>query len=124
MPDALAYWSYAVRTSQTAYFCLNRSSTWPTWISFGKPALKVGGGSKRTLGNMNRPVAVSAASIDAVKAVHASVIHDRNERRDATGGLAAGAAGLGAAGFGGGTVAVVVGESSLLIGSSPVKTKQ
>jgi len=73
---------------------------------------------------MNRPVAVPAASIDAVKAVHASVIQDRNERRDAIGGFAAGAAGLGAAGFGGGAVADGVCESSLLIGSSPVKTKQ
>jgi hypothetical protein len=116
MPDAFAYWSYAVRTSQTAYFCLNRSSTWPTWISLGKPALNVGGGSKRTFGNMNRPVAVSAASIDAVKAVHAKVIQERKERRG-MGGFAAGAAGFAGAGFGGaGGEAVVV--SSLLIQDS------
>src|SRR5262245_16603389 len=105
MPAPFAYSSYAVRTSQTAYFCLKRSSTWPTWISFGKPALKVGGGSKRTLGNMNRPVAVAAASIEAVKAPHASVIHEKKERRGMVclAGGAAGfacAAGLGAAGLG------------------------
>ena len=67
---------------------------------------------------MNRPVAVNAASIDAVKAAHATVIHDKNDRRPTTGFAGAFAAGFAAAaGFGGGGVAVVVGavESSLLI---------
>jgi len=47
---------------------------------------------------MKRVVAVAAASIDAVNAVHASVTHERNERR----GIAAfdGAAAVLAAGFG------------------------
>jgi hypothetical protein len=62
---------------------------------------------------MNRPVAVRAASIDAVKAVHANVIQERKERRGMA-GFAAGAAGLGAAGFGG-NVAVGAFDSSLLI---------
>jgi hypothetical protein len=63
---------------------------------------------------MKRPVAVAAASIDAVKAAHATVIQDKNERRGMAG--FAGAAGLAAAGFaaagaaGGGAV-----KSSLLI---------
>lgn len=64
---------------------------------------------------MKRPVAVAAASIDAVNAVHANVIHERNDRRGiedfAAGGLAAGA-GFGGAGLDG------VGDSSLLIGIS------
>src|SRR5712691_12037319 len=116
---------FGSRTSQTAFFCLNRSSTCPTWISVGKPALNVGGGSKRTLGNMKRVVAVAAASIDAVNAAHASVIQEIKERRGtlaffagAAGAALAGAAGL-AAGFGGcggeGGAAVDV-DSSLLIG--------
>src|SRR5215831_18582157 len=106
------------RTNQTADFCLNRSSTWPTWISLGKPALKVGGGSKRTLGNMNRPVAVAAASIDAVNAAHARVIHDKKDRRG-TAAFAADAVGFGGAGFGGAVATVEgAGESSLLIGIS------
>ena len=78
--------------------------------------MNVGGGSKRTFGNMNRPVAVSAASIDAVKAVHAKVIQERKERRG-IGALGFGAAGFAGAGFGGaGGEAVVV--SSLLIEDS------
>src|SRR5215831_17318823 len=94
---------FGSRTSQTAYFCLNRSSTWPTWISLGKPALKVGGGSNNTFGNMNRAVAVTAASMDAVNATQANVIHERNERRAMTGCF--GAAGLAGAGLGGAVAA-------------------
>jgi hypothetical protein len=60
---------------------------------------------------MKRVVAVAAASIDAVKAVHASVIHEMNERR----GIAAFAAGaLAGAGFGGAGDEGAV-EPSLLI---------
>src|SRR5262245_27276495 len=108
---------FGSRTNQTANFCLNRSSTWPTWISLGNPALKVGGGSKRTLGNMKRVVAVAAASIDAVNAVHASVTHERKERRVTIGSFAAG---LGGAGFGvsaGGAVGAAFFDSSMLIGN-------
>ena len=78
---------------------------------------------------MNLAVAVTAASIEAVKATHASVTHDRNERRGTVplAGLPP-AAGFGAAGLGG--VATAAGgemddltgagsrESSLLIGIS------
>jgi len=78
---------------------------------------------------MNLAVAVTAASIEAVKATQASVTHDRNERRG-TLALAAAppAAGFAAAGLGGGGAATAVGvddltgagslESSLLIGLS------
>jgi len=68
---------------------------------------------------MNLAVAVREASMEAVKATQASVIHDRNERRVA--GLAA--AGFGAAAFGGGAAAGFegAGESSLLIGISREK---
>jgi len=77
---------------------------------------------------MNRAVAVNDASIEAVKATHASVIHEKKERRGifclvaegaaafATGGLAGAAGGFGnvAAGLpGAGSV-----EFSLLIGIS------
>ena len=79
--------------------------------------MKVGGGSKRTFGNMNRAVAVTAASIDAVKAVHASVIHERNERR-CIGAFAAAAGALAGAGLGGACAEVIV-ESSLLMIESP-----
>jgi hypothetical protein len=64
---------------------------------------------------MKRPVAVAAASIDAVNAAHASVIHERKERR-VTGPFAAG---LGAAGFAAGVgEAAALLDSSLLIGIS------
>jgi len=63
---------------------------------------------------MNRAVAVSAASIEAVKAAHAKVIQDMKERRGIT---VFGAAGLAGAGFGGAGVDVTV-DSSLLIGIS------
>jgi len=66
---------------------------------------------------MNRVVAVAAASIEAVNAVHASVIQEIKERRVTIGSFAAG---FGAAGFGGaaggvGEAAFV--DSSLLIGN-------
>jgi hypothetical protein len=65
---------------------------------------------------MKRVVAVAAASIDAVNAVHASVTHERKLRRGIVApfdAAADGAAAL-AAGFGGAGVEGVV-ESSLLI---------
>src|SRR6516225_1039412 len=70
---------------------------------------------------MKRAVAVAAASIDAVKAVHASVIQDRNERRGIE-ALAAGVAGLaGVAGFGAAGFGGVVESSILLIRVSRIK---
>src|SRR5262245_54435648 len=45
--------------------------------SFGKPALNCCGGSFSTLGNMNRPVAASAAADAAENAPHARPIHAR-----------------------------------------------
>src|ERR1700704_2592274 len=68
--------SSADRTSQTPYLSFQRSST-PTPYSLGKPALNCCGGSLRTLGNMNRPVAASAAADAAEKAPHARPIHAR-----------------------------------------------
>jgi len=77
---------------------------------------------------MNRAVAVNDASIEAVKATHASVIHEKNERRGicclVVEGAAAFAAGglAGAAGGFGSVAAGVPGagslKSSLLIGIS------
>jgi len=44
---------------------------------------------------MKRVVAVPAASTDAVKETHASVIHEKNDRRDASAGFPPFGAGLG-----------------------------
>jgi hypothetical protein len=81
---------------------------------------------------MNLAVAVSDASIDAVKATQASVTHERKDRRGAPAFLGVAAAGFGADGFtgvtGGGGVATVepLGagslESSLLIGITQEKS--
>src|SRR5262245_951412 len=68
--------SSAVRTSQMAYFSFQRSST-PTPYSLGKPALNCCGGSLRTLGNMKRPVAASAAADAAEDAPQARPSHAR-----------------------------------------------
>src|SRR6185436_6613525 len=68
--------SSVVRTSQTPYFSFQRSST-PGPYSVGKPALNCCGGSLSTLGNMNRPVAASAAADAAVNVPHASPIQAR-----------------------------------------------
>src|ERR1700704_2152297 len=89
--------SAAVRTIQTPYLSLNRSST-PMPYSVGKPTLNCCGGSLSTLGNMKRPVAASAAADAAGNAPHASPIQARRVRRGdvssaarppATAGLAA-----------------------------------
>src|SRR5436190_945459 len=48
--------------------------------SFGKPALNCCGGSLSTFGNMNRPVAASAAADAAENAPHASPIQARRLR--------------------------------------------
>src|SRR5258708_6888372 len=68
--------SSVVRTSQTPYFSFHRSST-PIPYSFGKPALNCCGGSLSTFGNMNRPVAASAAADAAENAPQARPIHAR-----------------------------------------------
>src|SRR5436190_5295240 len=68
--------SSVVRTSQIPYFSFHRSST-PTPYSLGNPALNCCGGSLSTLGNMNRPVAASAAADAAENAPHARPIQAR-----------------------------------------------
>src|SRR5262249_6541134 len=74
--------SSAMRTSQMPNFSFQRSST-PRPYSFGKPALNCCGGSLSTFGNMNRPVAASAAADAAENAPHASPIHARRIRSGA-----------------------------------------
>src|SRR4029453_10538788 len=71
--------SSVVRTSQIPYFSFHRSST-PMPYSFGNPALNCCGGSLSTLGNMNRPVAPSAAADAAENAPQASPIQARRVR--------------------------------------------
>src|SRR6187399_3018041 len=71
--------SSGVRTIQIPYFSFHRSST-PMPYSFGKPALNCCGGSLRTLGNMNRPVAASAAADAAENAPQARPIQARRLR--------------------------------------------
>src|SRR5690349_19777876 len=68
--------SSGVRTIQTPNFSFHRSST-PGPYSLGNPALNCCGGSLSTLGNMNRPVAASAAADAAENAPHASPIQAR-----------------------------------------------
>src|SRR5580765_3158294 len=65
-----------MRTIQMPYFSFQRSST-PMPYSLGRPALNCCGGSLRTFGNMNRPVAASAAAEAAEKAPHARPIQAR-----------------------------------------------
>src|SRR5206468_4160592 len=69
-----------VRTIQIPYFSFQRSSTPGLYVE-GSPALNRVGGSKRTLGNMNRIVAVSPATVAAAKPIQATVIHFNVERR-------------------------------------------
>src|SRR5437867_7461988 len=68
--------SSAVCTIQIPYFSFHLSST-PTPYSFGNPALNCCGGSLRTLGNMKRPVAASAAADAAENAPQARPIQAR-----------------------------------------------
>src|SRR5688500_12482243 len=62
--------SSAVRTIQTPFDSLKRSST-PIPKSAGKPTLHCCGGSFSTFGNIKRPVAASAAADAAENAPHA-----------------------------------------------------
>src|SRR3954453_4800306 len=71
--------SSGVRTSQTPNFSFQRSST-PMPYSLGKPALNCCGGSLSTLGNMNRPVAASAAPDAAADAPQDNPIQARRVR--------------------------------------------
>src|SRR5262245_10177027 len=90
--------SSGVRTSQTPNFSFQRSST-PMPYSFGNPALNCCGGSLSTLGNMNRPVAASAAAVAAENAPQARPIQARRVRSgDMSSGSRVAAAGLAAAG--------------------------
>src|SRR5438094_7261230 len=61
------------------YLSFHRSST-PSPYSFGKPTLNCCGGSLSTFGNMNRPVAASAAADAAENAPQARPIHARRVR--------------------------------------------
>src|SRR5262245_46849759 len=65
--------SSGVLMIHTPNFSFQRSST-PIPYSPGNPALNCCGGSFSTLGNMNRPVAASAAADAAVNAPHATPI--------------------------------------------------
>src|SRR5439155_15982964 len=78
-PLACCTMSSDVRTIQMPYLSFHRSST-PMAYSFGKPALNCCGGSLSTFGNMNRPVAASAAADAAENAPHARPIHARRVR--------------------------------------------
>src|ERR1700704_1556665 len=69
-----------MRTIQMPNFSFQRSST-PMPYSFGKPALNCCGGSLRTFGNMNRPVAASAAADAAENAPQARPIQARRVNR-------------------------------------------
>src|SRR5437763_7914757 len=71
--------SSATRTIQMPYFSFHRSST-PIPYSLGNPTLNCCGGALRTLGNMNRPVAASAAADAAENAPHERAIHARRVR--------------------------------------------
>src|SRR2546421_7991213 len=68
--------SSAVRTIQTPFDSLKRSST-PMPKSPGTPTLNCGGGSFSTFGNMNRPVAAKAPADPAENAPHAIASHTR-----------------------------------------------
>src|SRR5438552_5574916 len=92
--------SSAVRTIHTPYLSLNRSST-PMPYSAGKPTLNCCGGSLRTLGNMNRPVAASAAAEAAENAPQARPIHVRLLK---SGEVSSGSRVVAAAGAAAGTV--------------------
>src|SRR3989454_3880943 len=94
--------SSGVLITQIPYLSFHRSST-PMPYSAGNPTLNCCGGSLSTFGNMNRPVAASAAADAAENAPHARPIHARRVSSGevssgsrpgaAAAGLAAGVAG-------------------------------
>src|SRR6187401_2690409 len=87
---------------------LKRSSTLPSSKPLASPALKLLGGSERTLGNMKRTVPSVRASMERVNVVHAVAIHEpKNIVKMPSPELArkfrrVGLSGAFAAGFGGG----------------------
>ena len=107
--------SSAVRTIQIPYFSFHRSST-PIPYSLGKPTLNCCGGSLRTLGNMNRPVAASAAAVAAENAPQARPIHARRVRRgEVSSGSRPGAAAAGLAGAGAGFAAAPPSDATVVV---------
>src|SRR6266540_1762295 len=70
-----------------------RSSTTPTAYSSGRPILNFVGGSKRSLGNMKRPIAASMAREAAVKAAQPVATRWRKVRRGTPPAAGAGACG-------------------------------
>src|SRR5436305_1326664 len=107
--------SSVVRTTQMPYFSFHRSST-PIPYSLGKPTLNCCGGSLSTLGNMNRPVAASAAADAAEKAPHARPIHARRVRSgDVSSGSRAGAAAAVFAGAGAALAAAPPAEATVVV---------
>src|SRR5206468_11643580 len=111
----------SVRTTKTPNASLKRLSTVPTRKSDGKPALKVWGGSKSTLGKRKRVVAIAPAPHAAAKVVQATPMTDRKPRRD-IGGVGAAAedgrappAGAGLAGAAG-TVGAAAGGAACVLG--------
>src|SRR5690349_14547339 len=93
-------------TIQTPYLSTKRVSTMPGPKSSGRPALKLVGGSKSTLGNMNRPMAVTHPPIATVNPTHATAAQEKKPRRVTPASEAA--AGLAAAGFAAGAGAFSV----------------
>src|SRR5690349_15560874 len=91
-------------TIQTPYLSTKRVSTMPGPKSSGRPALKLVGGSKSTLGNMNRPMAVTHPPIATVNPTHATAAQEKKPRRVTP----ASEAGLAAAGFAAGAGAFSV----------------
>src|SRR5436309_10869694 len=91
--------------TQTPYLSTKRVSTTPAWKSSGLPTLKLVGGSKRTLGNMKRPITVAQPPIAAVKPTQATAAQEKKPRRvrSASDALAAGLA----AGFAAGRAGAV-----------------
>src|SRR6266540_2108689 len=71
-----------------------RSSTTPTAYSSGRPILNFVGGSKRSLGNMKRPIAASMAREAAVKAAQPVATRWRKVRRGTPPAAGADAPGL------------------------------
>src|SRR5690349_18778783 len=104
-----AYSRPSLLTIHTPYLSTKRVSTLPTPKSRGKPALKLVGGSKSTLGNMKRPIAVTQPPIAAENPTQATAAQEKNPRRDMSSPVPA----FGAA-FGAGAVPVAAGVAVAL----------
>src|SRR5436190_6028537 len=90
--------SSVVFTIQMPNLSFHRSST-PVPYSVGRPALNCCGGSLRTLGNMKRPVAASAAADAAENAPHARPSHARRVKSGELSSASRPATAAAAAGF-------------------------